>query len=38
MIKSVKAMAVAALVAVAPFSAYADSYQGAIEEVLVIWP
>lgn len=36
MIKSVKAMAVGALVAIAPFSTYAENHQGAIEEVLVI--
>ena len=36
MIKSVKAMAVAALVAVAPFGAHAQNGEGAIEEVLVI--
>lgn len=36
MIKSVKSMAVAALITVAPFSVHAESHQGAIEEVLVI--
>lgn len=36
MIKSFKAIAVAALIALAPFSAHADNHKGAIEEVLVI--
>ncbi len=36
MIKTVKAMAITALIAVIPFSAYAGSHKGAVEEVLVI--
>ncbi|KPQ03067.1 hypothetical protein [Marinobacter sp. HL-58] len=36
MIKSFKAMAAAALIALAPFSVHADNHEEAIEEVLVI--
>lgn len=36
MIKSLKALAVATLIAVAPFSAHADNHKDAVEEVLVI--
>ena len=36
MIKSIKALAAGALIAVAPFSVHADSHNGALEEVLVI--
>ncbi len=36
MIKSLKALAIATLIAVAPFSAHADNHKDAVEEVLVI--
>ena len=36
MIKSIKAIAAAAVIAAVPFSAYADSHKGGVEEVLVI--
>lgn len=36
MLKSIKTMAVAVLITIAPFSLHADSHKGAVEEVLVI--
>lgn len=36
MIKSLKALAVASLIAIAPFSAHAENHKSAVEEVLVI--
>ena len=36
MIKSIKAVAAAALIAAVPFSVQADSHKGGVEEVLVI--